>query len=858
MLFSNEVFIISYLDLHKEEIARWEDMDKCFVPTSAVQYICDQLQTKNSITVTGLAGVGKSVTIHHVALKLRDTKDYIIVPCRNPSDIPMHFRKGEKIAFVVDDICGKYTIHQNDVREWQKYLSEELTFLSSGDIKILTSNRYSVFQDPSFRRLKVFSENVCNLSNGIYCISVEEKKSIALKYLPQDVLEKIQHGIGQMDYFPLMCQQYTTRPITDPCRFFNNPFDIFEQELSAMREEDKLKYCALLVCLLLNGCIRKAEMRCEKYLRFGIYKAGNDVIDDKVVDKTEIYGTHNKLSRSDLQTLFDLCELNLETPTSLIFRQYDCLLNTYMLKTENNYHCIHDSVFEFLVYYFGKHLQREVISYCDSEIIRDHTYILSLNENHDMFSVLIEKDNEQLYFLRIINDISHGRIYDVFCNKQMQFRSYRSKFINFLQEDPQLKLDKLFLIKDEARADGTDPVSSLYVVCCKGYLDLAEFILDNTGNDFDRSFHPLNAAASSGHCHLLEMMISRGADVNCRDENGQTPMTLACIGKHVSAVKLLIEKGSDLNKRTNKGPTPLMWTCSTGNKKIADLLLINGADIDKSDYEGTTPVMWSRQRSDDTMLDFLIYRGANLNKGDNHAWTSLMWTCFYGLTNIVDIIILNGANINQANNEGLTSFMIACKGGKLDIVKRLLTKGVDTNIQDTFGRTAFMLACTEGHYDVVNVLIKSNVNIDRQDAYGVTPLIELCSQGQLILATTLIKNHACINKTDNEGWTPLMACCLSNNYNLTTFLVDHGPDLNISNKNGETALLIVCKGVVNRKIVLCIDTGVYSNLYDNVNKRDPKYIKVAFKIVKRLLTKGANVDQLDNDGLSPLKTITLK
>ncbi|XP_052089802.1 serine/threonine-protein phosphatase 6 regulatory ankyrin repeat subunit B-like [Mytilus californianus] len=651
---------------------------------------------------------------------------------------------------------------------------------------------------------------------------------------------------GQMEYFPLMCQQYTTRPITDPLNFFNNPYEIFEQEIIAMKEEDKLKYCALLICVLLNASIRNPDKNCERYIRLDAME------NDTNAHETEIYGTQTKFSRFQLQNIFDLCELNRETPTKLIFRQYDCLLNTYMKKTDIYYTCIHDKVFECLCYYFGKTLQRDVILYSDSKVIRDHTHITSLNEEHDTFSILVKTKNENQYFFRIIKDILQGNIYDVFCNNQMQFTSYRSKLIKFLLTLSDSMLNRLLTTKDETRENGTDPVTSLYIVCYKGYLDLAEFILDHTNNYFDRRFHPLNAAASSGHCYLLELMISRGAKVNHRDKSGHTPMTMACINKYEAAVKLLIDKGADLNKRTNKGPTPLMWVCTSSNKQLAELLLYHGADIDKGDYEGQTPVMRSRKRSAHEMFDFLIYKGANLNTGDKNAWTSLMWACFYGQTVIVDILIQNRADINQVNDVGLTSYMIACKGGKVDIVKLLIKKGVDLNTRDTFGRTALMLACTEGHTDIVNVLIENRVDIDCQDIYGVTPLIELCSQGHLPLVCIVLEGQANCNKADNEGWTPLMASCLSDNYNLTKLLVEHGADVNKRNKDGETALLVVCIGVINRKNAGYIDTRVYSKVYENVNKRDPKINQVRRTIIKFLLSKGAIIDQQDNCGWSAL------
>lgn len=751
----------------------------------------------------------------------------------------------------MDDICGKFTIDENEVREWNKYISEELAILSSGNIKILTSNRYQVFQDHRFKMLKVFSKNICDLSFGSNCTSVWEKEKIALKYLPQDIFEKIKLHIGQMDYFPLMCQQYNSRPITDPLKFFNNPFDVLEEEISAMREEDKLKYCALLVCVLLNGSIRKADMKYEKCLRVGIYEDGYDFIDETTADETEIYGIHSKFSRNELQNIFDICELNRETPTNLIFRQYDCLLNTYMKKIGHNYNCIHDKVFELLCNYFGKHLQREVIVYSDSKVIRDHTHLLSMNEEHDSVAILVETDNETLYFSRIIRDICQGRIYDVFCNNQMKFRIFRLKFINFLQANPELNLNKLFYTKDKSGDEGTDPVTSLYIVCCKGYQDLAEYILAKTDNFFDRNYHPMNAAASVGHCHLLELMISKGAEVNHRDDSGHTPMTMACLSKHVTAVKLLIQNGADLNKRTNKGPTPLMWVCTSSDKTMVELLLYHGADIDKPDYEGKTPVMWSRKCAENKMFDFLIYKGADLNKGDNNAWTPLMWACFYGLTNIVNTLILNRADINQVNDFGWTSFMIACSSGKEDIVKFLIGKGVEINMREKLGRTALMLACAERQENVVKILIENKANIDCQDKYGVTPLIDLCSKGHVLLVDILLKNLADCNKADNEGWTPLMVSCFSNNYRLINSLVEHGADLDKTNIHGETALVIVCMGVIKRQIAFCTDTGIYKH-YVNFDKLDHRNNEVALTIIKCLLSNGANINKPDYQGSSAL------
>ena len=68
----------------------------------------------------------------------------------------------------------------------------------------------------------------------------------------------------------------------------------------------------------------------------------------------------------------------------------------------------------------------------------------------------------------------------------------------------------------------------------------------------------LYAAASRGQVGLMKQLLEQGADPNWADEDGQTPIWVACWNGHPKAVELLAQSGANLNPTTRSGITPLI------------------------------------------------------------------------------------------------------------------------------------------------------------------------------------------------------------------------------------------------------------------------------------------------------------
>jgi Cdc6-like AAA superfamily ATPase len=156
---------------------------------------------QQSVTVTGNPGVGKTATMRYVALKMKD-EGYTVVPTDLPDDIRTLSTKNKKMLFVVDDVCGNYTLNPNHIDKW-KNLSECIqSMLKNEYCKIISTCRLQIFNDVRFRGLPFFKVCECNLNSKKLCLTSDERTLIAQKYF--EAVEVMAFS-EKYDCFPLLC-----------------------------------------------------------------------------------------------------------------------------------------------------------------------------------------------------------------------------------------------------------------------------------------------------------------------------------------------------------------------------------------------------------------------------------------------------------------------------------------------------------------------------------------------------------------------------------------------------------------------------------------------------------------------------
>ncbi|MDP0588116.1 MAG: ankyrin repeat domain-containing protein [Candidatus Endonucleobacter bathymodioli] len=146
-----------------------------------------------------------------------------------------------------------------------------------------------------------------------------------------------------------------------------------------------------------------------------------------------------------------------------------------------------------------------------------------------------------------------------------------------------------------------------------------------------RNYTLLHLAVSKGSNELLQFLIQKGANPNEIDEDGNRPLHLAAsrlpstttnVQNFVSIFESLITAGADVNCKNEKGFTPLLAIASqhyflskersSAIERICSMLLRNGANIDIVDHDtGNTALLYATQNGILCIVDCLLAHGAN-------------------------------------------------------------------------------------------------------------------------------------------------------------------------------------------------------------------------------------------------------
>ena len=83
---------------------------------------------------------------------------------------------------------------------------------------------------------------------------------------------------------------------------------------------------------------------------------------------------------------------------------------------------------------------------------------------------------------------------------------------------------------------------------------------------------PLMKAAGKGHLEMVDLLISKGANINYATILG-TALIGAAGGGHKEVVKILLHRGAGVNFSNNSGQTALHLAASSGHTEVVTILL---------------------------------------------------------------------------------------------------------------------------------------------------------------------------------------------------------------------------------------------------------------------------------------------
>ena len=189
-------------------------------------------------------------------------------------------------------------------------------------------------------------------------------------------------------------------------------------------------------------------------------------------------------------------------------------------------------------------------------------------------------------------------------------------------------------------------------------------------------------AAGEGHLSTLKLLLDAGADMHLQPSGpvnpGKFQSTLlgdVAYANSVEMIDLLLSKGFDVNAAADNGDTALINAAENDSIAAATELLAKGANIDLPNKEGRTPLMVAVMNSKAPLVQSLIDQHAKLDVQDVKGRTALMQACRLERSDTVKMLVNAGANIDVADAHGETALTLAADIGESGMVDLLKDKG---------------------------------------------------------------------------------------------------------------------------------------------------------------------------------------
>lgn len=374
---------------------------------------------------------------------------------------------------------------------------------------------------------------------------------------------------------------------------------------------------------------------------------------------------------------------------------------------------------------------------------------------------------------------------------------------------------------------------ALDIAVRKGFYEIVKLLIEQYS--YDQKFL-LDLKKNTKHEKISAYLIAcRG--VNELDEYGEALIHRAVIRKDIKEIQQLFNRGADINLKNSEGNTPLILAAiNAGQKenghlatdddiKLLETLLSMGADpnLFTGYCDNFSPLTAAAVAGSLRAMQLLLPLTQKREFKEEGKWyVQLMFESFGSKEwlSILSLLIKNGADLNETCESYIVTLLhktilrlaSVWERGQLDEIfahiNFLLENGARPAVMyEPNERTCLHFFVREINIEVfpgatekvIGLLLKYGININVTDGIGMTPLHYAVGTNNLSATIFLIDNGADIHALTKEGNTPLHIAA-AGNPKTTRFLIQAGADTNAKNVE-ELSPLAYSKQVCNKKYV---------------------------------------------------------
>mmetsp|Transcript_33668 Transcript_33668/g.41434 ORF Transcript_33668/g.41434 Transcript_33668/m.41434 type:complete len:470 (+) Transcript_33668:53-1462(+) len=334
------------------------------------------------------------------------------------------------------------------------------------------------------------------------------------------------------------------------------------------------------------------------------------------------------------------------------------------------------------------------------------------------------------------------------------------------------------------------------------------------------SNNDLFVVAGNGQVERAKALVKEGADVNAARSGvflgGRTPLHAAALHGHLTMAKWLVSHGARVKTKDNEGRTPAdVLYCGLVHGRVQDpevaifLSLLNGT---QDQYRAKCRDVWLMDASvkgDLNWAKLLVQQGANVSyqDEDDYGYSPLHYAAIFRRLEVAKYLVNKGANVHARDHLGETPMDKLFDG----LFCNDIGSSLSTNFSNLLGSVAefhsrclgedLMQAVLFGSLRSVKRLVGfqgANVNFHRRKKFemvafgnstytakaGPTPLHLAAILGHLDIAKYLLERGAEVNAQGDFDETPLHCAAERGDFRMASLLLSHGADLEAGNLVG--------------------------------------------------------------------------
>ena len=266
--------------------------------------------------------------------------------------------------------------------------------------------------------------------------------------------------------------------------------------------------------------------------------------------------------------------------------------------------------------------------------------------------------------------------------------------------------------------------------------------------------------------------------------------------------------------------------------------------------DGSTPLMRAAFEGDVAEAARLLKEGADVKATNSYGADAMQLAADTANTELIRLLLKAGADPESPNADGESALHLVARSGNVEAAKLLLKAGAAVNAREQFGaQTPLMWAAARRHPEMVELLLSKGADVNARGAVrdykrvataesraaprdrgGFTPLMYATRDNCGECVEVLLKHKADVNLVDPSFVVPLSIAMMNSNWDIAKRLIEAGADVNQWDMNGSSPLHVAIANMTSAGNRNPLDQ-------DKPNKASPR------DVIKMLLDRGANPNQ---------------